>query len=100
MGVELARMGPERSPAGPAVARPRAMKEIEAAIVGGGPAGLSAALVLGRCRRRTALFDDGRYRNERSHHVHGFLGRDGVPPAELRAIGRTEVARYPTVELI
>lgn len=63
-------------------------------IVGGGPAGLSAALVLGRCRRRVLLCDDGKYRNEASQAVHGFLTRDGVHPAELRRIGREQLARY------
>jgi thioredoxin reductase len=70
----------------------------EVAIVGGGPAGLSAALVLGRCGRRVVLFDDGRYRNGPAAHVHGYLTRDGTPPAELRELGLAEVARYPTVE--
>jgi len=74
-------------------------EDVEAAIVGGGPAGLSAALVLGRCRRRVVVFDDGRYRNGSSHAMHGFLSRDGIDPVELRRIGRDELARYPTVEL-
>jgi thioredoxin reductase len=73
--------------------------EVDAAIVGGGPAGLSAALVLGRCRRRVVLFDDGRYRNASSHALHGFLTRDGVDPAELRRLGRAELGRYPSVTL-
>jgi thioredoxin reductase len=66
-------------------------------IVGGGPAGLSAALVLGRCRRSVLLFDHGRYRNAAARAVHGFLSRDGVPPAELRRAARAELARYPSV---
>lgn len=66
-------------------------------IVGGGPAGLSAALVLGRCRRTVRLFDDGRPRNQVSHAVHGFLSRDGIPPAELRAISHEQLARYASV---
>jgi thioredoxin reductase len=69
----------------------------EVVIVGGGPAGMSAALVLGRCRRNTLLFDNGRYRNAASHAVRGFLTRDGAPPEELRRIAREEVARYPSV---
>lgn len=68
-------------------------------IVGGGPAGLSAALVLGRCRRRVLVCDSGEYRNAAAQFVWGFLSRDGVPPAELRQIGRQQLARYPTVEL-
>ena len=68
-------------------------------IVGGGAAGLSAALVLGRARRRVAVIDSGAPRNAPSAHMHGFLSRDGLPPAELLSLGRTEVARYG-VELI
>ena len=63
-------------------------------IVGGGPAGLSAATILGRARRRVVLFDDGKYRNEASRGVHGFLTRDGIHPAELRRIAREQLARY------
>ena len=63
-------------------------------IVGGGPAGLSAALILGRCRRRVLLCDDGQYRNDASGALHGFLTRDGIHPAELRRIGREQMARY------
>jgi thioredoxin reductase len=68
-------------------------------VVGGGSAGLSAALVLGRARRRVAVVDAGAPRNAPASHMQGFLSRDGLPPAELLAIGRTEVARYG-VELI
>jgi thioredoxin reductase len=63
-------------------------------IVGGGPAGLSAANILGRCRRRVLLCDDGRYRNENSKAVNGFLSRDGIHPAELRPIAREQLIRY------
>jgi len=69
----------------------------DAIIVGGGPAGLSAALVLGRCRRNVLLFDEGKPRNQVSHAVHGFLSRDGIAPAELRAISQEQLARYPSV---
>ncbi len=68
-------------------------------IVGGGPAGLSAALVLGRCRRRVLLCDSGRPRNYVSHELHGFLTRDCSEPAQLRRIGREQLQRYRTVEL-
>ena len=68
-------------------------------IVGGGPAGLSAALVLGRCRRSVLLCDAGKPRNWASHALHGYLTRDGIDPAEFRAIGRRELQRYETVEL-
>jgi thioredoxin reductase len=52
-------------------------------IVGAGPAGLSAALVLGRCRRRVLICDDGHQRTAASHGVHCFLSRDGISPREL-----------------
>ncbi|HEX5958933.1 MAG TPA: NAD(P)/FAD-dependent oxidoreductase, partial [Hyphomicrobiaceae bacterium] len=66
-------------------------------IVGGGPAGLSAALVLGRCLRRVLVCDSGRYRNERSRALHCFLSQDGVPPAELLARAREQLAPYNSV---
>lgn len=66
-------------------------------VIGGGPAGMSAALVLGRARRRVLLLDDGRYRNYASRTLHGYLTRDGIDPAEFRAIGRDELRRYPNV---
>lgn len=68
-------------------------------IVGGGPAGLNAALVLGRCRRRVLLCDDGTPRNAVSRGVNGFITRDGILPSELRAIGRREIASYPSVQI-
>jgi thioredoxin reductase len=71
----------------------------DAIIVGAGPAGLNAALVLGRCRRRVAVFDADRPRNAASRALHGFLSRDGIAPAELRRVGREQLARYPSVEL-
>lgn len=66
-------------------------------IIGGGPAGLSAALVLGRARRSVALFDNNQPRNAVTHASHGFLTRDGVTPAEFRRIAYEEVLRYPSV---
>jgi thioredoxin reductase len=63
-------------------------------VVGGGPAGLSAALMLGRARRRVAVVDAGEPRNARAAAMHGFLSRDGMPPGELLAVGRLEVAGY------
>ena len=68
-------------------------------IVGAGPAGLSAGLILGRCRRSVLLCDTGRPRNAASRALHGYLTRDGIPPSELRAEGRRELAVYDTVEL-
>jgi thioredoxin reductase len=63
-------------------------------VVGGGPAGLSAALMLGRCRRRVLVCDRGEPRNSRSKALHGYLTRDGIPPAEFNALGRRELAQY------
>jgi thioredoxin reductase len=68
-------------------------------IIGAGPAGLSAALILGRCRRRVLVCDNDRPRNSASHALHGYLTRDGIHPREFRSIGREELARYDTVEL-
>jgi thioredoxin reductase len=68
--------------------------EYDVVIVGGGAAGLSAALVLGRARRRVAVVDAGSPRNAPAAHMQGFLSRDGMPPAELLAVGREEVAGY------
>src|SRR6476661_9899373 len=63
-------------------------------IVGGGPAGLSAALVLGRCRRRVLVCDEGRPRNEASRVVHNFLTREGTAPDELLRIARSQLRPY------
>ncbi|WP_052173604.1 NAD(P)/FAD-dependent oxidoreductase [Embleya scabrispora] len=63
-------------------------------VVGAGAAGLSAALVLGRARRRVAVVDGGEARNAVAAHMHGFLSRDGVAAADLLAVGRAEVAGY------
>jgi thioredoxin reductase len=63
-------------------------------IIGGGAAGLSAALVLSRARRMVLVVDAGAPRNAPAAHMHGFLSRDGLPPAELLAIGRREVKHY------
>ena len=63
-------------------------------VVGGGPAGLSAALMLGRCRRRVLLLDLGQPRNRRSHALHGYLTRDGIAPATFNEYGRGELACY------
>ncbi|MBE0597952.1 MAG: NAD(P)/FAD-dependent oxidoreductase, partial [Desulfuromonadales bacterium] len=69
-------------------------------IVGGGIAGLSAALILGRCRRRVLVCDSNRPRNARSKGVHGFFSRDGTDPWELRRLGQEQLRPYPTVELL
>lgn len=66
----------------------------DVAIIGGGAAGLSAALVLGRARRRVVVVDAGEPRNAPAAHMQGFLSRDGTPPADLLRAGRAEVRRY------
>jgi len=66
----------------------------DAIIIGGGPAGLSAALVLGRCLRKVIICDGGKPRNAASHEMHGFLSRDGIAPQELLRLGREEIGRY------
>ncbi|CAL9666433.1 Thioredoxin reductase [Streptomyces sp. enrichment culture] len=63
-------------------------------VIGGGAAGLSAALVLGRARHRTLVIDAGEPRNAPAAHMQGYLSRDGMPPAEFLAAGREEIARY------
>jgi thioredoxin reductase len=68
-------------------------------IVGGGPAGLSAALMLGRSRRRVLVCDTGRPRNAASRAMHGFLSRDGMAPQEFLAIARDQLSQYDTVEV-
>jgi thioredoxin reductase len=68
-------------------------------IVGGGPAGLSAALALGRARKRVLLCDAGPRRNARAENIHNFVTRDGTPPDDFRGFGRSELARYPNVEI-
>ncbi|MDU0345333.1 NAD(P)/FAD-dependent oxidoreductase [Microbacterium sp. KSW2-29] len=70
----------------------------DAIIIGGGPAGLQAALTLGRMHRRTLLLDSGEYRNATVRHAHNLLTNDGRDPAELRRIARAEIAAYDTVE--
>ncbi|TYR80658.1 NAD(P)/FAD-dependent oxidoreductase [Priestia megaterium] len=70
----------------------------ECAIIGGGPAGLNAALVLGRARRSVALIDNNQPRNAVTHASHGFITRDGVTPAEFRRIAYKEVLCYPSVK--
>lgn len=70
------------------------MSDLDVVVIGGGAAGLSAALVLTRARRRVAVVDAGTPRNAPAAHMHGFLSRDGVPPQDLLAIGREEVQGY------
>jgi thioredoxin reductase len=69
-------------------------KHFDVAVIGGGAAGLSAALALGRSRRTVVVLDEGTPRNAPAAGVHGFLSRDGTPPAELLGKGRAEVEAY------
>ena len=71
---------------------------LDAIIIGGGPAGLSAALVLGRCLRTVLVCDAGHPRNEPARIFNGFLSRDGMPPGEFLQICRDQLQRYETVE--
>lgn len=73
--------------------------DIDCVIVGGGAAGLSAALVLGRARRRILVVDSGQQSNLSAHGIGGLLGFDGRSPAELYAAGRAELRAYPSVEV-
>ncbi len=68
-------------------------------IVGAGPAGLSAALILGRCSRHVLVCDRGGQRNRWARQQNGFLSRDGIDPAEFRRIAREQMAKYETVEI-
>jgi thioredoxin reductase len=75
-------------------AEPVGNEAYDVAIVGGGPAGLSAALMLVRARRSVVIVDSGQSRNAPAAHSHGFLTRDGAPPAEFLAAARREVSGY------
>ena len=79
---------------GRAVEGAGAGRRVDVAVVGGGPAGLSAALVLGRACLRALVVDGGPGRNAPAPGVHGFLGQDGTPPAELRRVGREQLRPY------
>ena len=69
-------------------------EQYDVVVIGGGPAGLSGALALSRARRSVLVVDSGAPRNAPAGHVHNYLGREGVPPGELLATGRAEVASY------
>src|SRR6185503_12163673 len=73
------------------------MKGNDVIIVGAGPAGLSAALILGRCCRRVLICDRGTPRSWASHAMHGYLSRDGIAPNDFRHCALEELQRYPTV---
>ncbi|MFJ4173293.1 NAD(P)/FAD-dependent oxidoreductase [Microbacterium sp. NPDC089696] len=71
----------------------------DAIVIGGGPAGLQAALTLGRMHRTTLLLDSGQYRNGTVQHMHNVITNDGTPPADFRARARAELAAYADVEI-
>ncbi|MED3961513.1 NAD(P)/FAD-dependent oxidoreductase [Niallia taxi] len=70
---------------------------LDCVIVGGGPAGLNAALVLGRARRKVVLFDNNSPRNAVTNESHGFITRDGIKPSEFRKIAHYDIGKYPSV---
>ncbi|UOQ86591.1 NAD(P)/FAD-dependent oxidoreductase [Gracilibacillus salinarum] len=72
---------------------------LDCAVIGGGPAGLNASLVLGRAKLQTIVFDDNQARNNVTHASHGFITRDGIDPAAFKQAGLTDLAKYPNVEV-
>lgn len=73
---------------------------IDVGIIGGGPAGMSAALALGRARKSVVVIDEGRPRNRVTRESHGFLTRDGITPGEFRRIAREQISAYPSVRFV
>ena len=76
------------------------MDVLDCIVIGGGPAGLSASLTLGRARRSIALFDDGTNRNRVTQASHGFITRDGIKPQEFKEMALKELANYSTISYI
>src|ERR1700756_5553286 len=74
-------------------------KLLDVAIVGGGPAGLSAALILGRSMRNIVVFDNGKPRNLKSQAMHGFISRDGTNPIEFLRLCKEDLKKY-SVKLV
>ena len=70
------------------------MELFDVIIIGGGPAGLNAAVVLGRCKRKVLVFDHRQQRNRYSHGMHNFLTRDDIAPAEFLKISHQELKKY------
>ncbi|MGG3450582.1 NAD(P)/FAD-dependent oxidoreductase [Domibacillus aminovorans] len=72
---------------------------LDCVIIGGGPAGLNAALVMGRAGRKAILFDEDKPRNRVTQESHGFITQDGVKPSEFKKRARTDVQKYPSVSI-
>lgn len=72
---------------------------LDCAIIGGGPAGLSAALVVGRGRKQVIVFDDELPRNRVTQESHGFITNDGMTPFEIRQAGETDLQKYPNIQI-
>ena len=72
---------------------------LDCVIIGGGPAGLNAALVLGRAKRKVVLFDNNQARNKVTQESHGFITRDGVSPSEFRELAHQDISKYPSVKV-
>ncbi|MFD4489858.1 NAD(P)/FAD-dependent oxidoreductase [Lysinibacillus fusiformis] len=76
------------------------MNQYDCMIIGGGPAGLSAALTLGRTRRKVALVDNGTNRNRVTQESHGFLTRDGIKPQEFKNLASKDIESYPSITMM
>ncbi|MER2106960.1 MAG: NAD(P)/FAD-dependent oxidoreductase [Solibacillus sp.] len=76
------------------------MNVYDCIVIGGGPAGLSASLTLGRARRNIALFDDGTNRNRVTQESHGFITRDRIKPQVFKELGLKELTHYPTITYV
>lgn len=74
--------------------------KLDVLVIGGGPAGLSAALILGRCHRKVVVCDEGKPRNRASPAIHGLLGREGKAPAAFLEEARRDLNRYKSVSVI
>ena len=72
---------------------------LDCVIIGGGPSGLNASLVLGRARKKVILFDENKPRNAVTHQSHGFITRDGIKPSEFKRIAREDLMNYPDITL-
>ncbi|MCY7711110.1 hypothetical protein P4T38_17495 [Bacillus safensis] len=72
---------------------------LDCAIIGGGPAGLNAALVVGRGRKQVIVFDDELPRNRVTQESHGFITNDGMTPFEIRQAGEADLQKYPNIQI-